>query len=50
VAAIGALAVVGYIINAPILYYFVKGVNSAMARHTAILLVLMGTGLQCLSD
>ena len=48
VGIIGALAVVGYIINAPYLYYFVEGINSAMACHTAILFVLLGTGLLCL--
>ncbi len=47
---IGALAVVGYIFNAPLLYYFVEGVNSAMAFHTALLFVLLGMGLTCLSD
>ena len=48
VGIIGALAVVGYITNAPYLYYFVEGINSAMACHTAILFVLLGTGLLCL--
>jgi hypothetical protein len=48
VGIIGALAVVGYIINAPHLYYYVKGINSAMACHTAVLFVLLGTGLLCL--
>jgi hypothetical protein len=50
VGMIGALAIVGYIINAPLLYYFIEGRNSAMACHTAILFVLFGTGLLCLSD
>lgn len=50
VGTIGALAIVGYIINAPLLYYFIEGRNSAMACHTAILFVLFGTGLLCLSD
>jgi nitric oxide reductase large subunit len=48
VGVIGALAVVGYIINAPLFYYFIAGVNSAMAFHTAILFVLLGMGLLCL--
>jgi hypothetical protein len=48
VGMIGALAIVGYIINAPLLYYFIEGRNSAMACHTAILFVLFGTGLLCL--
>ena len=48
VAAVGLLAVVGYIINAPQLYYFIKDINSAMACHTAVLFVMLGTGLLCL--
>jgi len=48
VGIIGALAVFGYIINAPLLYYFLEGINSAMACHTAVLFVLLGTGLLCL--
>jgi len=47
-AAIGSLAVFGYVINIPILYYYVEGLNSAMACHTAVLFVLLGTGLACL--
>jgi hypothetical protein len=42
------LAVAGYIINAPVLYYYVEGLNSALAFHTAGLFVLLGTGLLCL--
>ncbi len=48
VGAIGTLAIVGYIIGAPALYYYAEGVNSAMACHTAILFVLLGIGLLCL--
>lgn len=48
VGIIGALAVFGYVINAPHLYYFMEGLNSAMACHTAVLFVLLGTGLLCL--
>jgi len=48
VGVIGLLAVAGYIINSPALYYYVEGVNSAMACHTAVLFVLLGTGLLCL--
>ena len=50
VALIGAVAVIGYILNAPILYYFIKGLSTAMACNTAILFVLSGMGLICLSD
>ncbi|MFA5252387.1 MAG: hypothetical protein WC454_07370 [Phycisphaerae bacterium] len=48
VGAIGALAVVGYIIDAPLMYYYIEGINSAMACHTAVLFVLSGAGLLCL--
>jgi nitric oxide reductase large subunit len=48
VGSIGAIAVVGYILNAPLFYYFIEGINSAMAFHTAILFVLLGAGLSCL--
>ncbi len=48
VGAIGAAAVAGYIVSAPILYYYVEGINSAMACHTAVLFVLLGAGLLCL--
>jgi hypothetical protein len=45
---IGALAAAGYLLGAPLLYYFIPGVNSAMALHTALLFVALGTGLLCL--
>jgi len=50
VAAIGAAALAGYAADAPLLYYFVPGVNTAMAFNTAALLVLLGAGFLCLSD
>ena len=46
----GLLALLGYIINVPLLYYFIEGRNSAMAFNTAILFVLLGVGFTCLSD
>ena len=48
VGSIGVVAVVGYIIHAPLLYYYREGINSAVACHTAILFVLSGMGLLCL--
>lgn len=48
VGVIGAIAVAGYIFNAPLLYYYIADVNSAMALHTALLFVALGTGLLCL--
>ncbi len=45
VSLIGLTAVLGYIINQPLLYFMVAGKNSAMALNTAILFVLWGAGL-----
>ena len=50
VGLIGALPVAGYIGNIPALYYFVSGVSSAIALHTAILFIMIGAGFICLSD
>jgi hypothetical protein len=48
VGSIGALAIAGYIFGAPILYFYIEGINSAIALHTAGLFVLVGIGLLCL--
>jgi len=48
VGLIGATAVVGYCLNAPHLYYYIEGVNSAIALHTAALFMVLGIGLICL--
>jgi hypothetical protein len=48
IGAIGALAIIGYIFKAPILYYYAAGVNSAMAISTALLFILAGAGFLCL--
>jgi len=45
---IGAVAIVGYSIGAPLLYYYIQEVNSAIALNTAGLFVVLGTGLLCL--
>ncbi len=45
VSIIGAVAVAGYIIKMPILYYAVENFSTAMALHTSILFLLLGTGL-----
>jgi len=50
VGAIGAVGALGYLVGAPTLYYFWEDVNSAMACATAVLFILLGTGLLCLSD
>jgi hypothetical protein len=48
VGLIGVLAVIGYIVNAPYLYYFIEGINSAIACHTAALFIVLGIGFLCL--
>jgi hypothetical protein len=48
VGIIGALAMAGYILNIPLLCYYIADVNSAMACPTAALFVLTGIGLLCL--
>jgi hypothetical protein len=48
IGLIGLLAIVGYIINNPGFYYFVEGINSAIALHTAVLFMLLGIGFLCL--
>lgn len=48
IGLIGIIAVAGYIANIPLLYYYIQGVNSAMACHTAILFIFLGVGLLCL--
>jgi hypothetical protein len=48
VGLIGTLAVVGYCLNAPHLYYYIEGVNSAIACHTAALFIVLGIGFVCL--
>lgn len=44
VAIIGGIAVVGYIINRPLMYYFIAGKTTAIAFNTAILFVVIGIG------
>jgi uncharacterized protein with PQ loop repeat len=44
IIVIGSMAVLGYAINQPLLYFAVPGKSSAMALHTAILFVLWGLG------
>ncbi|MFA7158069.1 MAG: hypothetical protein WC299_02110 [Kiritimatiellia bacterium] len=50
VAAIGTLALAGHCFNAPALYFAMGGLSSAMAVNSAVLFVLSGMGLICLSD
>jgi len=44
VMLIGSVATLGYIINQPLLYYLIVGINTAMALNTAILFILIGIG------
>ncbi len=48
IGLIGAIAILGYIINVPVLYHFMQGKGSAMACPTAVLFVLLGSALLCL--
>jgi hypothetical protein len=48
ICAVGILSVAGYVFNVPLLYYYIEGVNSAMALHTSLLFILLGVGLACL--
>lgn len=45
VFVVGGVAVIGYIINVPLLYYTLERYSTAMALHTAILFMLLGVGL-----
>jgi len=44
VVLVGSVATLGYILNQPLLYYSIAGLNTAMALHTAILFILIGIG------
>jgi len=39
------VALLGYVISAPLLYYFVEGVSTAMSVNTAVLFLLSGISL-----
>jgi hypothetical protein len=48
IGSIGMLAIVGYIVDKPSFYYYVEGINSAVACHTAALFMVLGIGFLCL--
>ncbi|MGD0078674.1 MAG: hypothetical protein ABSB91_08645 [Sedimentisphaerales bacterium] len=48
IGSVSALAIVGYIVNKPVLYYYIEGINSAVACHTAALFMVLGIGFLCL--
>lgn len=44
VACLGSVSILGYLINAPILYFYVPTVTNGMAISTSVLFVLLGKG------
>lgn len=50
ICATGIVAVIGYIVNMPVLYSYLADVSSAMALHTAILFVFLGAGFLFVHD
>ena len=50
VAGIGSLAVIGYAVGMPLLYYQISDISVAMAFHTAILFVLLGIGFMLIGN
>jgi hypothetical protein len=48
IGLVGLIAVIGYIIDKPALYYYVEGINTAIACHTAALFIVIGIGFLCL--
>jgi HAMP domain-containing protein len=49
VGSLGVSSVLGYISNSPSLYFYIEGVSSAMALHTAFLFVFIGVAIYLLS-
>jgi len=50
VAALGGIAIIGYALNIPFLYYQIGGISTAMAAHTAIFFVMLGVALALLGE
>lgn len=42
---LGGVALLGYVLDSPVLYYYWEGFSTAMAVHTALLFVLLGASL-----
>lgn len=42
----GLIALIGYLLNFPVLYYYFPEVSTAMALHTAVCFVLLGLGFE----
>lgn len=49
ISILGISSILGYILDKPALYFYFKGVSSAMALHTAILFVLIGIAIYLLA-
>jgi signal transduction histidine kinase len=49
ILAVGCTSVIGYITNQPSLYFYIPGYSTAMAPHTSILFVMLGTGMWLLA-
>ncbi|MBU0665286.1 MAG: methyl-accepting chemotaxis protein [Proteobacteria bacterium] len=49
VVALGGLALLGYLLKMPLLYYYLHGLSTAMALNTALLFIMVGAGLILLS-
>ena len=45
VVVLGGLAVIGYLVDVPMLYYTISEFSTAMAFHTALLFIALGLGL-----
>lgn len=45
ISIIGIISIIGYVVNQPILYYYIDNVSSAMAIHTSILFTVLGIAL-----
>jgi signal transduction histidine kinase len=45
VTGIGSVSLVGYAANMPTLYYVYQGVSNAMALHTSVLFVMLGSAM-----
>ena len=44
ILGVGCTAILGYILSVPTMYFLFEGYSSAMAIHTAILFIILGTG------
>lgn len=44
IASLGLVALVGYTLETPVMYYYSSGTSTAMAIHTAMLFVVIGFG------